>query len=235
MFDRLKKVFSRPEAGTDVARAAEAAAPAAPAAVAAWARSRGWRCAASADGSATAVDGLVRDHKWLLEVGPSTRRYNQGQELRARAELGLQEDLRVIVVSNTLKNALEEKAFAAYTDTLQTSMDSNMPEEMRWLMMYDEVPLDGLPEHFPALFSVHGSDEATPAQWVDPALARALVAAMPPRPEDAPPFLMMLLRGKLYLRMACDPGDTATLQAASGLFLQACEAALDRLPKAGSH
>ena len=232
MFDRLKKVFSRPDEQARPPAGQKPVPTASTGAVAAWANSRGWRCAPSADGSAVAVDSLVRGHKWLLEVGTSTRRYIHGTELRARAELGLQEDLRVLVVSNTLKNALEEKAFAAYTDTLRTSMDSSMPEEMRWLMMYDEVPVEGLGDQFLACFSIHGSDEVSAAQWVDAALARALVSAMPPRAEDAPPFLMMLLRGKLYLRMPCDPGDTAMLQVASGLFLQACESALDHLPRA---
>ena len=34
------------------------------------------------------------------------------------------------------------------TDTLQTTADPNLPEEMRWLAMYDEVGWDSLPRPF---------------------------------------------------------------------------------------
>ena len=42
-------------------------------------------------------------------------------------------------MNRPLKESLEKQAYQIYTDQLQTSVDPNLPEEMRWLAMYDEV------------------------------------------------------------------------------------------------
>ena len=49
-------------------------------------------------------------------------------------------------------------------------------------------------------------------------------------PEPAPPanvpFMMVLLRGKCYLRMQYQPPQTSTLEHATQVFMAACEGAL---------
>ena len=53
-----------------------------------------------------------------------------------------------------------------------------------------------------------------------------LVSWPAPGAEPALPFIMMLLRGKAYLRMQYTSGDMATLAHATAVFCNACESAL---------
>ena len=47
-----------------------------------------------------------------------------------------------------------------------------------------------------------------------------------PAPEPHTPFIVVLMRGKCYLRMQYQSTDTTTLQHASTIFTAACESAL---------
>ena len=60
----------------------------------------------------------------------------------------------VLVMNRPLKEALEKKAYQMFTDQLQTSVDPSLPEEMRWLAMFDEVGWDGLPSEFWTRYAV---------------------------------------------------------------------------------
>ena len=61
--------------------------------------------------------------RWRLQLGRPTRDYIRGEELRARAELGIDDDVAVLVMNRPLKEALEKQAYQMYTDSLQTSVD----------------------------------------------------------------------------------------------------------------
>jgi hypothetical protein len=53
-----------------------------------------------------------------------------------------------------------------------------------------------------------------------------------PAPTAEVPFMILLLRGKAYLRMEYTPANVATLQHASVIFTRACESALSAFPAA---
>jgi len=152
--------------------------------------------------------------------------------LRARAQLGIDEDLAVLVMSRPLKESLEKKAYQIYTDDLQTSVDPSLPQEMRWLAMFDEVAWEGLSEEFWDRFSVLSDRQETPMEWIDPALAAVMLDWPSPGPSAEVPFMILLLRGKAYLRMEYTPADLATLQHAALIFTTACESALSAFPTA---
>ena len=75
----------------------------------------------------------------------------QAQRFRQLLNLNWQEpaerlldllELRQVVCSRRLKqllDALERAVFEAYTDTLQTRVDTDTPEEMRWLVMFPKL------------------------------------------------------------------------------------------------
>jgi hypothetical protein len=64
--------------------------------------------------------------------------------------------------------------------------------------------------------------------WVDPALARLMMAWPESATSPEVPFmLLLLLRGKAYLRMEYTPAELSTLQHAALIFTSACESALD--------
>jgi hypothetical protein len=63
-------------------------------------------------------------------------------------------------------------------------------------------------------------------QWVDERFAALLMDWPAPGPSPETPFMVLLLRGKGYMRMQYEPADMPTLQHASAIFTAACESAL---------
>ena len=116
-----------------------------------------------------------------------------------------------------------------YTDTLQTTADPSLPEEMRWLAMYPEVGWDGLPPAFWARYAVLADRREHALAWLDSSLADLLMSWPEPAPNDQVPFMLMLLRGKAYLRMQYTPADMPTLEHATLVFTSACESAVSGL------
>ncbi|TFZ09025.1 hypothetical protein EZ216_03880 [Ramlibacter humi] len=176
--------------------------------------------------SGFSVDGKVGGKPWKLEWGRASRKYIKGEELRARAELGVNPDVLVVLMSRPLKEALEKQAYALYTDTLQTSVDPNLPEEMRILAMYQEVGWETMSRVFWSRYALVADDREHAQAWLDPNLARQLMEWPAPAPGAEVPFMLMLLRGKAYLRMQQGPLHMPTLQHAVQVFNAACETAL---------
>jgi hypothetical protein len=222
MFDRIKKAFAR-EAKPDepLSQSQLMHGP-----VSEWAAHQGFSLSLQTAGQTVVVEGKVSGKPWRMELGKPTRGYIRGEELRARAELGLSEDLAVMVMNRPLKEALERKAYSMITDTLQTTADPNLPEEMRWLAMYDEVGWDGLQPEFWTRYAVLTDRREHALTWVDPPLAQQLMDWPMPAPAAEVPFMILLLRGKAYLRMEYAPAEMTTLQHAAQIFTSACEAAV---------
>ena len=229
MFDRIKKAFSK-----DAKEPPESREPESPNSqlvqggpVSEWATTQGFAFSVDGSGQGMALEGQVGGKPWRLQLGRSTRNYIMGAEVRARAELGIQDDVAVLVINRPLKDSLEKKAYQIYTDQLRTSVDSTMPEEMRWLSMFDEVGWEKLPREFWARYSVLTDRRDDAVAWVDPAMARLMMDWPASATSPEVPFMVLLLRGKAYLRMEYTPADLATLQHAALIFTSACEAALN--------
>jgi len=228
MFDRIKKAFSR-----DAIDRAETPGPVSQMAhgpVSEWATTKGFGFAVDGTGHGVSLDGKVRGKPWRLQVGKPSRDYIRGEELRARADLGIDEDVAVLVMNRTLKEALEKRAYRMYTDTLQTQSDPSLPEEMRWLAMNDEVGWDSLPKPFWDRYAILTDNRAKAMAWVEPGLAAMMTDWPHPAPTAEVPMLFLLLRGKAYLRMEYSSTDMPTLQHASAVFTRLCESALNALP-----
>jgi hypothetical protein len=227
MFDRIKKAFSKD------ARRADADVPSSQMAtrgpVSEWAATQGFTFSAEGSGQTFSVQGKVGGKSWRMEVGRPSRNYIRGEELRARAELGINDDAAVLVMNRPLKESLEKKAYSIYTDSLQTMADPNLPEEMRWLAMYNEVGWDSLPREFWTRYSVLADTRENALAWIDPSLAAQLMQWPEPGPSAEVPFMILLLRGKAYLRMEYEPADVPTLEHATAIFISACEAAMGGL------
>lgn len=227
MFDRIKKAFSR-----DARQASAREGPASQVAhgpVSEWAATQGFAFSADGSGHGIALEGSVSGKPWRLQLGRPTRNYILGEEVRARAELGIRDDVAVLVMSRPLKEALEKKAYQIFTDQLQTSADANLPEEMRWLAMFDEVGWDSLPPAFWGRYCVLTDRRENALAWVDPVLAQRMLDWPMPAPSPEVPFMILLLRGKAYLRMEYSPADLGTLQHAALIFTSCCESALGSL------
>ena len=221
MFERLKKVFAPTDKALDTPQRTDA--------VSEWAGTHGFAYTGQGDSSAFAVTGKIGNKPWKLERGRSSRDYIRGEELRARAELKVNDDAAVLIMNRPLKEALEKRAYEMYTDTLQTTADPSLPEEMRWLAMYPEVGWDGLPPAFWKRYSVLADRREHALAWLDSSLADLLMSWPEPAPDEQIPFMLMLLRGKAYLRMQYTPADMPTLEHAAQIFTSACESAVSGL------
>jgi hypothetical protein len=232
MFDRIKKAFSREAAAGRATSGSGLRLADGP--MSEWAATQGFGFSADATGQGVALEGMAGGKRWRLELGRPSRDFIRGKEVRARAQLGIDEDLAVLVMSRPLKESLEKKAYQIYTDDLQTSVDPSLPQEMRWLAMFDEVAWESLPEGFWDRFSVLSDRRETALAWIDPALAGVMLDWPSPGPSAEVPFMVLLLRGKAYLRMEYTPADLPTLQHAALIFTRACESALSAFPPPSS-
>lgn len=226
MFDRIKKAFRRPaERGDDATSSQSGYGP-----LSEWAASRGMTLTGGL-GHSVNVQGKVGGRSWKMELGRPTRDYIAGEELRARAELGVDDDVGALIINRPLKDQLERRAYSMITDTLQTTADPHLPEEMRWLAMYDELGWEGPPQAFWTRYAVLADKRENALAWVDATLIEQLMNWPDPVPTPNVPFMVVLLRGKCYLRMQYLPAVTSTLDHATAIFTTACESALDVFSK----
>ena len=220
MFDRFKKAFSEKAMHLDKPVVANA--------VSEWAATQGLSYKAGSDDAngddGFTLTGKIGNKAWKLERGRSSRDYIYGQELRARAELKLNADVSVLIINRPLKDVLESRAYEVYTESLQTVVDPSLPEEMRWLALYPEASWDRLAPEFWTRYAVLAEKREQAKAWIDPQLAELLMNWPKPSPDDQIPFILMVMRGKAYLRMQYSPADMPTLEHAAKIFTYACQA-----------
>lgn len=223
MFERIKKAFLRDAKGPSGAPASQLSAHGP---LSEWAHSRGMTFSNAPLSSAVSMQGKVGGRSWKMELGRPTRDYISGEELRARAELGVNDEVAAMIINRPLKESLERRAYSMITDTLQTTASPNLPEEMRWLAMYDEIGWEAVADAFWQRYAVLSDRREHALAWVDSTLVNLLLHWPEPGPSASTPFLVVLLRGKCYLRMQYQPADTSTLEHAATIFTSACESAL---------
>ncbi len=223
MFDRIRKAFTPSRQASEPPLPPQAQVSQLAGAAAEWATAHGHTVATSSGATALAFEGPVAGKSWRVELGRPSRKYIQGEELRGRAELGIDPDVLVVVMNRPLMESLEKQAYALYTDSLQTSVDPNLPEEMRLLAMHEEVGWDTMPRVFWSRYAVVADDRNHAQAWVDAELARLLMEWPEPAPAVQVPVLLMLLRGKAYLRMQQGADALPALQHATRVFTRACE------------
>ncbi len=168
--------------------------------IAEWAAKRGATFEIDAEGEGFTIEDAKHPMgRLLIEWGEPQRDYLHTPELRLRLDLKLQSDLQVMVIERTLMDQLEVQVFEAYTDTLQTRIDADTPEEMRWLVMFPKV--DVWPSKVARQrFGVCGATKDLAQAWVSGALSEALALASQDLVPAGHPFVMLTQRGNLYLR-----------------------------------
>lgn len=167
--------------------------------------------------------GTLDGHSYRIEIGPPKREFIQGSELRARGDLDLDASVGVIVMSRALKCSLEEQAYSRITDGDQTALRSDLYEEMRWVAAYQEVGWAGLTHAFWERFAVLSDRREHAQAWIDDQLMELLGVGM------SRPLVLVLLRGKCFLRMQCAADDVHDIQLACDIFDVACKGALKHL------
>jgi hypothetical protein len=159
-----------------------------------------------------------------VEWGVSQRSYLPGTELRMRCEMGLHPDLQLMVLCRSLMENLERAVFEAYTDTLKTRADTDTPEEMRWLVMFPKF--NNTSQMVRQRYGVVGVTKDLTGAWMEGELSDALGQASQDLLPDGHPFVLMCMRGNIYLRTEMAEPDIAKVQALVRLLECAAREAL---------
>jgi len=190
-----------------------------------WARQQGHGFKRARDDEGFVVDGTFGDHSWRLEWGPPQRTYIDGHELRIRMAMKLSSNLQLLLLTRALMETLERETFDRYTKSNQTLIDVSTPEEMRWLAMFPKIPPADLPKELRQRFALVASDANVGLQWIDPAFTQQLCVVASRLLDHEPPFVVMTLRGRLYLRLQLEEPKAAAVAHALALFQAAATAA----------
>lgn len=175
----------------------------------------------------SAVRGVLRDKPWKLERAAASRDYISGEEVRGRADIAVDPEVSIIIMNRALKELLEKRAYALYTDSVETEASPTLMEEMRWLALYPQVGWESLSDSFWHRYAVITGHRAQAMRWVTPGLASLLTSWPEPALDAEVPFILMVMRGKIHLRMQLTPADSNTLEHISQVFTTAAQSALD--------
>lgn len=171
-------------------------------------------------------DGFVVDEgagatAWRLEWGPAQRPYMPGPELRLRAELAPPAPVQAMVLDRHLRQTMERQVFEQYVDDVQTRVDTDMPPEMRWLVMLNKV--DGAAiKAIRAGFAAFASDVPWIGQWLQGPLEQLLAQR---QPDAEHPMVLTLNRSRLALRTVVKQPNVEAVGPWIAVFEAAREAA----------
>ncbi len=174
-----------------------------------WAESRGHALRHVRGSTGCVVEGQQGTQAWRLEWGASQRDYIGGFELRLMAEMDLPRELMAMVLNRELMEAMEKTVYECFVDDVQTRIDTDIPAEMRWLVLYTKCTghdLGRLRERYGAVSSL----QPWLQQWLLSPLNDALAATIEAVPADQP-VVLTIGRGRLMLRAAMATPDANSL------------------------
>lgn len=200
-----------------------------PARLSQWAAGYGWRFTPSDTAQGFTVDGALDGLVWRLENAVPSRDYVQGAELRLHMELPVNPQASVMLINRTLKESLETRVFGAITNSLQTTVSTDLPQELRWLSIHANWAWPQLPASFRQGFAVLGNNKEFAQLCVN---AAVVAQAMQEKQAAAPgtvPLVLMLNEGRLSLRMQTVAYHLPDLEYALALFLTTAKVARHNL------
>ncbi len=181
----------------------------------AWARDHDWTLKRT-----IAHDGWAMDHNpahagWRIEWGPSQRSFMSSHEFRIRFEVAQLSDVQALVLDRPLLVRLDREVYEQITDDVQTRLDEETPEEMRWLAMHTKLSPNQMGVPLRDRYGAISNDTAWVERWLAGPVADALkrrADAMPIEAVAAEPFLLRLSRGQVVLRQAAPTPRVGVLQ-----------------------
>ena len=204
-------------------------------AIEAWAAQAGLRYRRDEDGQRFVIEAPSAGQTLRMEWGPSQRSYIAGDELRIRLDLNLPGALQLMAMTRPLMERLEQETFERYTQEAQTIIDMSHPEEMRWLAMFPKIDLS-FDKVLQARYGVLGVNTVLGMAWINGPLGEQLQQSTQTLLAGDEPFVLMVMRGKVYLRMQMAQPQPQSLSQCLAVFDAAVQSALQltgRMPPGG--
>ena len=174
-------------------------------ALVAWCESSGWTMRGIREQEGFVIDTRGGVLEGRIEWGPAQRRYLGSHELRLRGEIDLKPEVHALVMPQSLMEEVERELFSQYVGGVQTRLDEETPEEMRWLAMHPKLSPNQMGVALRDRYGAVGSD----AEWVSRWLAGPISDALKARADELPletvaaePILLRLARGQVVLRQS---------------------------------
>jgi hypothetical protein len=212
MLESIKRWFSGASAQSGAAAMVE------------WAQATGHPFKRTREGHGFVVEGGTPAQGWRLEWGEPQRSYIKGQELRVRADLGGGADLQMLLLSRSLMETLEKQVFEQFTEGLQTRIDTDTPEEMRWLVLFPKPPAFEARELREDFGAVASMPQAL-SQWLGGPLSAQLIEARKTWLQADDALALVVQRGRLTLRFALPQPSAERVTAAMQLYEVALQSA----------
>jgi hypothetical protein len=181
----------------------------------AWARVHHWTLKRTIAHDGWAMDHNPRHAGWRIEWGPSQRSFMSSHEFRIRFEVALNSDVQALVLDRPLLARLDHEVYAQFTDSVQTRLDEETPEEMRWLAMHAKLSPNQMGVLLRDRYGAISNDTAWLTRWLAGPVAAALkqrADAMPIEAVSAEPFLLRLARGQVVIRQSASSPSVEALE-----------------------
>jgi hypothetical protein len=172
---------------------------------AAWARANHWTLKRTIARDGWAMDGNPAHPGWRIEWGPAQRSFMSSHEFRVRFEVAHDGDVQALVLDRPLLARLDHELYAQFTDHVQTRLDEETPEEMRWLAMHAKLSPNEMGTALRDRYGAVGNDTAWVSRWLSGPIAAALKQrgdVMPIESVSAEPFMLRLTRGHVVIRQS---------------------------------
>ena len=139
-------------------------------------------------------------------------------------------EVQALLLDRPLLAHLDHEIYAQITDNVQTRLDEETPEEMRWLAMHPKLSPNQMGVALRDRYGAIGND----TEWVSRWLAGPISDALKLRADElsleavtAEPFMLRLARGQVVLRQSA-PRPTVKLLESSIAVAAAVDVALHR-------
>ena len=170
-----------------------------------WAKEKHWTLKRTISHDGWAMDHNPRHAGWRIEWGPAQRSFMSSHEFRIRFEVALNSDVQALVLDRPLLARLDHEVYAQFTDRVQTRLDEETPEEMRWLAMHAKLSPNQMGVPLRDRYGAICNDTNWLSRWLAGPVAEALqkrAEAMPIEAVSAEPFLLRIARGQVVIRQS---------------------------------
>ena len=181
----------------------------------AWANAHHWTLKRTIAHDGWAMDHNPRHAGWRIEWGPAQRSFMSSHEFRIRFEVALNSDIQALVLDRPLLARLDHEVYAQFTDHVQTRLDEETPEEMRWLAMHAKLTPNQMGVPLRDRYGAISNDTEWVSHWLDGPIATALkqrADTMPIEAVSAEPFILRLARGQVVIRQSASHPRVAVLE-----------------------